>query len=116
MAIYNPTALRTELRRHAAAVSAGDTSAAWTALERAHILSQPRLVPHLRVHVAMLRHAIATRDLHETLGQLARIILAPFGAATGRIPAGNTGRANVSAFRPMPIPADLRAALGHESR
>lgn len=116
MAIYNPTALRTELRRHAAAVSAGDTSAAWTALERAHILSQPRLVPHPRVHVAMLRHAIATRDLHEALGQFARIALAPFGAATGRIPVGNTGRANVSAFRSMPIPADLRAALGREDR
>lgn len=113
---YSPSALRAELRRHADAASAGDASAAWTALERAHILAQPRLVPHLRVHVLMLRHAIATRDLREAIGQLVRVALAPLGAATGRIPVGNTGGANVSAFRPMPIPSDLRAIVGEERR
>jgi len=113
---YDPSALWDELRRHADAVSAGDTAVAWTALERAHILAQPRLVPHLRVHALMLRHAIATRDRREVLGQLARLALAPLGAATGRIPVGNTGRASVSAFRPMPIPSDLRDAVGEERR
>ena len=33
--------------------SNGDTSAEWTHLERAHILSQPMAGPHVRTHVAM---------------------------------------------------------------
>ncbi|MBT8427288.1 MAG: DUF3703 domain-containing protein, partial [Erythrobacter sp.] len=32
---------------------------------------------------------------------------APLGNLTGRLPWGNTGRANVSAFAPMPYPDDL---------
>jgi hypothetical protein len=42
---------------------------------------------------------------------MVRIILAPLGALTGRLPVGNTGRSNVSAFAPMPIPADLADTL-----
>ena len=33
---------------------------------------------------------------------------------TGKYPVGNTGGADVSVFRPMPIPDDLRAALEQE--
>lgn len=55
----------------------------------------------------MLRFAIEVRDGREALGQTFRLLLVPIGNATGRLPAGNTGRANVSAFDPMPIPADL---------
>ena len=33
------------------------------------------------------------------------------GSATGRYPLGNTGRANVSATKPMPIPDDLAELL-----
>lgn len=105
-------ALERELAAYRAARAAGEAGAAWTALERAHILSQPRLGPHLRVHAHMLAFALATRDAREALGQLARLALAPLGALTGRIPPGNTGRSNVSAFRPMPVPGDLRPLLG----
>jgi hypothetical protein len=38
-------------------------------------------------------------------------LLAPLGSLTGRLPVGNSGRSNVSAFAPMPIPADLAEAL-----
>jgi hypothetical protein len=40
-----------------------------------------------------------------------RLLLSPLGSLSGRIPWGNTGRSTVSAFTPMPIPADLRDVL-----
>lgn len=87
------------------------TAKAWRALERAHIVSQPYLALHLSIHGAMLRYAVAKRDAREVFGQVVRLALAPLGALTGRIPIGNTGRANVSAFEPMPIPEDLLAKI-----
>jgi hypothetical protein len=100
--------LEVELARHAAAADAGDVDAAWQALERAHIVAQPQLGPHLRVHLLMLACALDTRDVREAIGQVARLALAPFGSLTGRLPAGNTGRSDVSALAAMPVPADLQ--------
>jgi hypothetical protein len=94
----------------------GDAAAAWRALERAHILSQPILGPHVRVHVTMLGYAVHQRDGREIVGQLARLALAPLGTLTGRIPWGNTGRSDVSAFEQMPLPADLREHLEQPTR
>jgi hypothetical protein len=89
--------------------SVGDTAAAWRHLERAHIVGQPLLGLHIRSHVLMLGYAVAERDLPESAGQLLRLALAPIGNLTGRLPLGNTGRSDVSAFVPMAVPADLRA-------
>lgn len=100
-----------EMAAYRSAVEAGDDDRAWHHLERVHIVSQPYLGPHLASHGAMLRFAIRRRDWSEVLGQMIRIILAPLGSLTGRLPVGNTGRSNVSAFAPMPIPADLADAL-----
>lgn len=66
---------------------------------------------HLRVHLAMLGYAFRLRQPREIVGQLARLALAPLGTLTGRVPHGNTGRANVGAFAPMPLPADLIVAF-----
>ncbi|PKP86378.1 MAG: hypothetical protein CVT78_13865 [Alphaproteobacteria bacterium HGW-Alphaproteobacteria-17] len=93
--------------RHGAA----DVASAWRALERAHILSQPFLVQHLASHWHMFSFAVALRDWREAAGQLFRLALVPLGSLTGRLPVGNTGRARVSAFRPMPMPSDLAALL-----
>jgi hypothetical protein len=100
-----------ELDAARAARSSGDTSAEWTHLERAHILSQPMAGPHARTHAAMLGAALRRRDWHELAGQLFRVIVAAPGSMTGKYPVGNTGGANVSAFAPMPIPEDLRPLL-----
>ena len=91
--------------------AAGDIASAWHSLERAHIVSQPFLGPHLANHREMLGFAVAQRDWREVAGQMVRLALAPLGAMTGRIPVGNTGRSNVSAFLPMPIDDDLRRAI-----
>ena len=101
-------AYRTEM--HAARTS-HEAEARWRHLERAHILSQPWPWPHTRNHVAMFAMAIAQRDRREAVGQVVRIVLAAPGSALGRYPEGNTGRARVGLTRPMPVPADLAAAL-----
>jgi Protein of unknown function (DUF3703) len=94
-----------------AARASNDGAAAWQALEHAHIISQPFLGPHLASHWEMLGFALAEREAKEAVGQLIRLLLAPLGALTGKIPIGNTGRSNVSAFRPMPITPDLKKRM-----
>ena len=83
----------------------------WRRLERAHILSQPMAVAHVRTHLAMLGYGLRHRDRREIIGQLVRLVLAAPGTWTGRYPVGNTGGANVSALKPMPMPADLHGVL-----
>lgn len=89
----------------------GDVEGEWRHLERAHVLSQPMAVAHVRTHVAMLGYGLRRRDGHEIVGQLLRLVVAAPGTWTGRYPIGNTGGANVSAMKPMPIPDDLQAVL-----
>jgi hypothetical protein len=104
-----------EVAAFVASRTAGNSMAAWRALERAHIVSQPYLGLHLASHWGMLRYALQERDFGEGLGQGLRLVLALLGAIFGRVPVGNTGRSNVSAFRPMPIPHDLLARMNGAS-
>jgi len=80
-------------------------------LERAHVLGQRDFSRHWRVHVTMLRAAWQLADGRELRGQLLRLSLVPLGHLFGRLPLGNTGRSNVSAFAPMDVPADLKRLL-----
>jgi hypothetical protein len=101
-------------REWAAALEArtrGDFSNAFAHLERAHILSQRFTGAHVRTHLLMFGLGWRRRDQRELLGQVSRAIAA---AVFSRIwiPEGNTGGANVSAFRSMPVPDELREILG----
>ena len=89
------------------AKSATDPGGAFRHLERAHILGQYCTSDHVRTHVAMLRWGLAQRDVKEVVGQVIRIIAAATKTAFGWIPVGNTGGANVSPIKPMPLPDDL---------
>lgn len=100
-----------EMSQFEAAQAKGDSDTAWRSLERIHIISQGFGIMHLSSHWRMLLYAWALRDTKEVLGQLTRLALAPVGNLTGRLPFGNTGRANVSAFLPMELPADLSAQI-----
>lgn len=91
--------------------SRGDAIGERSHLERAHILSQPIAIPHVRTHLSMLSAGFRRRDRREVIGQLLRLLVAAPGSWTGRYPAGNTGGADVSAFLVMPIPDDLRGIL-----
>ncbi|WP_223669704.1 DUF3703 domain-containing protein [Kangiella shandongensis] len=79
-------------------------------LERAHILSQPHYGRHVLSHYWMLRVGIKRFDVKEVFGQMIRII-GSIGSLFGKYPLGNTGGANVSPFKPMPIPDDLKLYL-----
>lgn len=100
-----------ELRQAAETETRGELEAAWTGLERAHILSQAHALPHIQVHLAMFTFAWRTRDWRELLGQVPRLVLAGPGSILGRAPLGNTGGADVGIFTPMVIPEDLQAML-----
>lgn len=100
-----------EVDQARAARAAGAPGDEWRYLERAHILSQPLVVPHVRTHVAMLGAGLRRHDRREVMGQLARLVLAGPGSLSGRYPVGNSGSANVSAFVPMPVLEDLRPLL-----
>lgn len=97
-------------------MAAGNPAAAIPMLERAHVLGQREIEPHLRVHVLMLRAAWSLRDGRELRGQLLRLALTPIGHLSGRLPLGNTGASNVSPFEPMALPPDLERLLRDEER
>lgn len=90
-----------------------DVAQAWHLLEALHVLGQTHLWPHARTHGLMLGLAWRTKDLGEGSGQLFRLLLVPLGHLLGRLPQGNNGRAQVSAFQPMAVPPDLMATIRH---
>lgn len=92
-------------------VAGNDLDSAFRHLERAHVLGQSITFEHTRIHWLMLQIGWRRKDWREIFGQIFRI----FGASTktpfGIYPAGNTGGANVSPFKPMPIAEDLQSVL-----
>lgn len=104
-------AVAAELRAAALAEQAGRPREGFQHLERAHVLGQASTVEHVRVHVQMLLWAVRHRIPREALGQVLRIVGAATKTALGWVPMGNTGGSNVSPFRPMPIPSDLKKVL-----
>lgn len=83
---------------------------AFALLERAHVLGQTRVVPHVQSHWWMLKVGWQRRDAREVRGQLLRL---PAAMLLSRlwVPLGNTGGANVSPVQPMPITDDLRELM-----
>ena len=90
--------------------SAGRIDAAFACLEAAHILGQRRTMLHIGAHAAMWLLAFRQRDLKEAVGQAMRMVAAALVTWIW-VPAGNTGRSDVSAFRQMPVPEDLRELM-----
>ncbi len=84
---------------------------AFAGLERAHIMGQRYFVMHVLTHWWMLKIGIKKSDRKEIMGQAVRMIAVFPGYIFGWVPKGNTGGANVSATKPMPIPDDLQELL-----
>ena len=80
-------------------------------LERAHILGQRFFWPHFFSHWWMLKIGFGRKDIREIFGQIIRMIAVFPASLFGWVPVGNTGGANVSALKPMPIPHDLALFL-----
>jgi AraC-like DNA-binding protein len=107
MAVNAYDKYKVEMAASREAEHAGDNAAALAHLERAHILGQRYLIPHLATHWRMLKLARAAQNGPETRGQILRLVAAIPGYVFGWVPVGNTGGANVSAVKPMPVPPDL---------
>lgn len=90
---------------------AGDVEGAWRRLGDAHVLSQPWARPHVEIHGSMLGLGWRTGSVREVVGQVGRLLVAGPASLAGRFPTGNSGRANVSAFAPAPVRADLATLL-----
>jgi hypothetical protein len=103
-------AYRAELLAASAAMAKRDTERAFVHLGRAHIISQRHTWQHVHVHWLMLKLGGSIGNWREVFGQLSRIIAASIFSRIW-VPIGNTGRANVSAMKPMPMPDDLRILL-----
>lgn len=91
-----------------AARARGDEAAAWSHLERAHILSQVYPLSHTGVHLEMLGYAWRTRAWAEFAGQIPRFLLAGIGSSLGRAPLGNPGTIRVGIQTPAEVPEDLK--------
>lgn len=105
-----------EIGQYKIARREGSLEAAWTALERVHVIGQPFFTFHLSSHGRMLGFALTLGDWREVIGQMLRLALVPLGSLTGRLPEGNTGRARISAFRSMPISPELAEILASRNR
>ncbi|WJN60268.1 DUF3703 domain-containing protein [Pseudomonas sp. SO81] len=103
-------ALREAFDEAEMALGRGEPNVALTWLERAHILGQRLSLAHARAHWLMLRAGWQLRDWREVVGQLPRIFAALLFSRLW-VPLGNSGRARVSAFQPMPLSEELRRLL-----
>jgi hypothetical protein len=100
-------AYRQEVERAAQASQRGDFEIAFGHLERAHVLAQRMTGRHTFIHWRMLVAGLGRGDVREVAGQLPRIVASILFSRLW-VPRGNSGRSRVSAFKPMPVPADLR--------
>jgi hypothetical protein len=108
------SAFHNELQAGRLRRAAGDLDAAFKHFERAHILGQRDTLAHVRAHALMLGVGWERRDSRELVAQLVRIVAALMFSRLW-VPVGNTGGANVSAFRAMDVPDDLASILREAS-
>ncbi|KHT56346.1 hypothetical protein RJ43_05440 [Alteromonas macleodii] len=89
----------------------GNKAEAFAHLENAHVLGQASTRLHVKVHVQMLLWAVKQGNIGEFFGQLLRIVGAATKTIFGLVPHGNTGGANVSPFKAMPIKPNLNTII-----
>lgn len=92
-------------------IRAGHLDHAMRHLERAHVLGQRKVMPHVRSHWGMLRIALRRHAPAEAFGQAVRIVLGALGSAVGMVPVGNTGGTDISMFARLPIDPELAALI-----
>jgi hypothetical protein len=92
-------------------IQAGRLNRAMRHLERAHVIGQSYVRPHVRSHWSMFRIAVKRNSLADGLGQAVRIILGAFGSAIGVVPIGNTGGTDISMFARVPVDPEIAALI-----
>jgi hypothetical protein len=84
-----------------------DFETAFRHLERAQVLAQRMTGRHTFNHWRMPVAGLRRGDLREVVGQVPRIVASVLFSRLW-VPRGNGGRARTSAFKPMPVPDDLK--------
>ena len=97
------------------ATTCKDLQSKWQLLQAAHIVGQRFFWLHIDSHLQLLQLALRTRDWMEAVGQVFRLSLVPFGHLLGRLPVGNPGTSDVSAFSTQEIPPRLRDLIAKAS-
>ena len=100
-----------ELELAAQAKDSGNIIAEFECLENAHILGQESTYWHVKVHILMFMWACRNFKSKELLGQVFRIVGAVTKTVFGLVPQGNTGGANVSPFKVMPVKPEYEAII-----
>jgi Protein of unknown function (DUF3703) len=113
---YIRTHVTDELDHSIRIEKAGHSKLAFTHLERAHVLGQASTREHVRTHVYMLRWALRNGQLREAFGQVVRVFGALTKTAVGLVPEGNTGGANISPFKSLPVPPELARIIAQAHR
>jgi hypothetical protein len=96
-----------EIDKAVVAERRGEFDRAFSCLERAHVLGQASTREHVRVHWRMFVWGLKRHDAREVFGQVVRLVGAATKTALGLVPAGNTGGANISPVKRLPIPTEL---------
>lgn len=112
MSLERKHALTNELNLARACKMKNDFKGEFSHLERAHVLSQPHALLHVKVHFFMLGSGLRRWDIREIIGQVFRLLAAAPVTFAKQYPRGNTGGSNVSAFKQMPLPEDLQKYFG----
>ncbi len=102
------SAFETEMARALPLIEQGDLTGAMVHLERAHVIGQAHVLPHVRSHWQILRVELRRGRPLAVLGQAVRMVLGALGSAVGVVPTGNTGGSDISMFRRLPIAPDLQ--------
>lgn len=92
-------------------LQSGSLDQAFVHLERAHVLGQRYVVPHVKTHWWMLRIGLQRRSARQVWGQAVRIVLGAIGSAINVVPVGNTGGTDINMFARLPIEPDLGKVL-----
>ena len=100
-------AYKQEVEQADQALRRDDFETAFRHLERAHVLAQRMTGRHTFIPWRMLVAGLRRGDLREAVGQVPRM-LASLLFSRLWVPRGNNGRSRVSAFKTMPVPADLQ--------
>jgi hypothetical protein len=114
--VIQRAAFENEIAQANELVARGELEAGMAHLERAHVLGQTYVVPHVRSHWLMLQVEIRRRRPRAAFGQVVRIILGAIGSAVGVAPVGNTGGSDVSMFARMPIDPELQSLIDGRPR
>lgn len=89
----------------------GLVEAGFKHLERAHVIGQAYVIPHVVSHWLMFKVEVRRRQPVAAFGQAVRIVLGALGSAVGVIPTGNTGGSDISMFKRMPIEPELKSLM-----